>query len=119
MKKLSYILLTGLVAAASFTSCSDDSFDSKYADPKKTNTVTCDKLLSGVLFEATTSNVRYGMAAYWRLFTFDTQFLGRLCDVYGYTGGKDAYRGCRQLQQQPLEHFLSNAHPVLSDEVHL
>ena len=93
MKKLSYILLTGLVAAASFTSCSDDSFESKYGDPQKTNTVTCDKLLSGVLFEATTSNVRYGMAAYWRLFTFDTQFLGRLCDVYGYTGGKDAYRG--------------------------
>lgn len=94
MKKLSYIMILGLMAAAfSITSCSDSDFESKYADPSKTNTVSCDKLLTGVLFEATTSNVRYGMAAYWRLFTFDTQFLGRLCDVYGYTGSKSAYEG--------------------------
>ena len=93
MKKLSYILIFALVATFSITSCSDDAFDSKYTDPKKTSTVTCDKLLTGVLLEATTSYVRYGMAAYWRLFTFDTQFLGRLCDVYGYTGSRNAYGG--------------------------
>lgn len=93
MKKLSYILILALVATFSFTSCSDDAFDSKYTDPKKTSTVTCDKLMTGVLLEATTSYVRYGMAAYWRLFTFDTQFLGRLCDVYGYTGSRSAYEG--------------------------
>lgn len=94
MKKLSYIFILGMMATTfSLTSCSDDAFDSKYTDPSKTSIVSCDKLLTGVLSEATTSNVRYGMAGYWRLFTFDTQFLGRLCDVYGYTGSKSAYEG--------------------------
>lgn len=94
MKKLSYIFMLGLtVATFSMTSCSDDAYDSKYTDPSKTSTVTCDKLMTGILIEATTGNGRYGLASYWRLFTFDTQFIGRLCDVYGYTGSKDAYAG--------------------------
>lgn len=93
MKKLSYLLMFGLVATMGLTSCSDDDFDSKYANPGKTNTVTCDKLMTGVFYEGTTSNVRYGMTGYWRLFTFDTQFLGRLANTYGYTSGKDAYAG--------------------------
>jgi len=89
MKKIYFIMMIAVVAMLGLASCSDDDYTSKYTDPSKTNTVTCDKLMTGVFL----TGKQYAQSTYWRLFTFDTQFIGRLASTYGYTSDKDAYGG--------------------------
>jgi len=89
MKKIYLIMMLAVVGMLGFTSCSDEDYDSKYTDPSKTSTVSCDRLMTGVFL----AGKQYSMSTYWRLFTFDTQFIGRLASTYGYTSDKDAYGG--------------------------
>lgn len=88
MKNL-FSIIVGCIALLSVYSCSDDAYTSKYADPSKTATVTCEKLMTGVFYTGKT----YSMASYWRLFTFETYFLGRNAQVLGFKNNKDVYAG--------------------------
>ena len=66
MKKI-FALTLGLTVLMSLFSCSKEDFDSKYYNPSKTTTVTCDKLLSGVLYVGCEQYKSFGYNTYWRL----------------------------------------------------
>lgn len=88
MKKIYSIILV-CTALISISSCSDSDYTSKYADPAKTSSVSCEKLMTGVFV----SGEQYSMATYYRLFTFETYFLGRYAQVLGWQNNKDVYAG--------------------------
>ncbi|MDR3127699.1 MAG: SusD/RagB family nutrient-binding outer membrane lipoprotein [Tannerellaceae bacterium] len=72
-----------------FTNCSDADFSDKYADPSKTSEVSCEKLMTGMFYAGKT----YTTPEYWRVFTFDVQFLGRCAQTVGFINEKGRYAG--------------------------
>ncbi len=84
MKKI-YALILGLGILAAFaSSCSKSEFETKFYDPSKTTTVTCDKLMTGAFYVAIDQYVSYGYASYWRLYTWENYF-ARLAQTVGFT----------------------------------
>ena len=79
MKKI-YALMLGIVTLAALVSCSEDDYASKYLDPSKTTTVTCDKLMTGA-FMAGNQNT---FNSYWRMYTWDNYF-GKLAQTIGFS----------------------------------
>lgn len=79
MKKI-YALMLGLAALVSFSACSEDDYASKYLDPSKTTTVTCEKLMTGA-FMAGNQNT---FNSYWRMYTWDNYF-GKLAQTIGFS----------------------------------
>jgi len=88
MKKIFSIILA-CTALISISSCSDSDYTSKYTDPAKTSSISCEKLMTGVFV----TGKQYSMATYYRLFTFETYFLGRYAQVLGWQNNKDVYSG--------------------------
>ena len=66
MKKI-FALALGVTVLASLFSCSKQDFDERYYNPSKTTTVTCDKLLSGVLYAGCEQYKSFGYNTYGRL----------------------------------------------------
>ena len=73
MKKI-FALTLGLTVLMSVFSCSKKDFDSRYADPSKTSTVTCGKLMTGAFFTACDTYKGFGYNTYWRLYTWEGFF---------------------------------------------
>ena len=73
MKKI-FALTLGLTVLMSVFSCSKQDFDSKYADPSKTTTVTCAKLMTGAFFVGCDTYKGFGYNTYWRLYTWEGFF---------------------------------------------
>jgi hypothetical protein len=84
MKKYKLIILTAL-AASLLTACSDDDFSKLYEDPGKTTTVSCDKLMTGVFYDAK----GYIFNAYWRMYTWDNIF-AKYTQTVGYKNNSGA-----------------------------
>ena len=82
MKKI-FALTLGLTVLMSLFSCSKEDFDSKYYNPSKTTTVTCDKLLSGVLYVGCEQYKSFGYNTYWRLYTWEG-FFAQLTQQRGF-----------------------------------
>ena len=79
MKKI-YALMLGLAALVAFSACTEDDYASKYLDPSKTTTVTCEKLMTGA-FMAGNQNT---FNSYWRMYTWDNYF-GKLAQTIGFS----------------------------------
>lgn len=77
MKKL-YSLILAAATLLALAACSDEEFKSKYYDPSKTTTVTCDKLMTGSFMAGN----GYTFNAYWRMYTWDNYF-GKLAQTIG------------------------------------
>ncbi|MDR3129156.1 MAG: SusD/RagB family nutrient-binding outer membrane lipoprotein [Tannerellaceae bacterium] len=88
MKQLFSIFLAS-ASLCLFTNCSDADFSDKYADPSKTSEVSCEKLMTGVFYAGKT----FTTPEYWRIFTFDFQFLGRCAQTVGFINEKGRYAG--------------------------
>lgn len=73
MKKI-FALTLGLTVLMSVFSCSKKDFESKYADPAKTSTVTCAKLMTGAFYVACDTYKGFGYNTYWRLYTWEGFF---------------------------------------------
>ena len=84
MKKYKLIILTAL-AASLFTACSDDDYSKLYEDPGKTTTVSCDKLMTGVFYDAK----GYIFNTYWRMYTWDNIF-AKYTQTVGYKNNSGA-----------------------------
>lgn len=85
MKKLSTIL--PLSALLTFSACTDADFDSKYEDPSKVTTVTISNLMVGVFQKVKD----YDVYEYGRFFGFDTQFVGKYAQTFGYARSSSMY----------------------------
>lgn len=85
MKKLSTIL--PLSALLTFSACTDADFDSKYEDPSKVTTVTISNLMVGVFQKMKD----YDVYEYGRFFGFDTQFVGKYAQTFGYARSSSMY----------------------------
>ena len=83
MKKI-FALTLGITVLMSLFSCSKKDFDDKYYNPSKTTTVTCDKLLSGVLYAGCEQYKSFGYNTYWRLYTWEG-FFAQLTQQKGFT----------------------------------
>ena len=104
MKKI-FALTLGLTVLMSLFSCSKEDFDSKYYNPSKTTTVTCDKLLSGVLYVGCEQYKSFGYNTYWRLYTWEG-FFAQLTQQRGFnnnSGGTFLNCLCRLLLLRELQ----------------
>lgn len=61
--------------------CTDSDFDSKYEDPSKVNQVTISNLMVGVFQKVKD----YDVYEYGRFFGFDSQFVGKYAQTFGYS----------------------------------
>lgn len=87
MKKLN-IFAMGLLLAAGFTSCSEDSFEELYPDPSKATQANCASLMTGTFYNYSNANnfadaIDYTYNKYWRMYTWDNAF-GRFAQTIGY-----------------------------------
>lgn len=78
-----------LAALLVLGACSESDYSDKYANPAKTSTVSCEKLMTGVFWAAR----EYTMPSYMRYFTFETQQIGRFSQTMGFINGKGMYLG--------------------------
>ena len=61
--------------------CTESDFDSKYEDPSKVNQVTISNLMVGVFQKVKD----YDIYEYGRFFCFDSQFVGKYAQTFGYS----------------------------------
>lgn len=85
MKKLSISLALG--ALLTLGACSEYDFDSKYEDPSKVTTVSISNLMVGVFQKVKD----YDLYEYNRFFGFDSQFVGKYAQTFGYTYSSSMY----------------------------
>ena len=85
MKKISATLAIG--ALLSLGACSEYDFDSKYEDPSKVNEVSIDRLMTGVFQKVKD----YSCYEYNRYFGFDSQFVGKYAQTFGYVNSSSMY----------------------------
>ncbi|MDR0749129.1 MAG: SusD/RagB family nutrient-binding outer membrane lipoprotein [Tannerellaceae bacterium] len=86
MKKIiSILLLTACVFT--FSNCSEDSYDEKYADPGKAASVTLDKLMPGTMIYAND----FYCSTYGRYFGYEPQVLGKQANSLGFTLEDEVY----------------------------
>lgn len=86
MKKiLSLASLGALLLMAS--GCTDTDFNSKYEDPSKVTKVTISNLMVGVFQKIKD----YDVYEYGRFFGFDSQFVGKYAQTFGYSNAGDMY----------------------------
>jgi hypothetical protein len=86
MKYIFSIVMTAALALT-LSNCSEADYTDIYADPAKTSTVSCDKLMTGVFFTGKTFTTN----EYWRVFTFDYGFLGHAAQTVGYVNSMGRY----------------------------
>lgn len=86
MKHISSILL-GCTALLSLAACSDSEYTDRYADPGKTSTVSCEKLMTGIFVAGND----YTYASYYRLWTFDNGLIARYAQTLGFTNSDGRY----------------------------
>lgn len=79
MKKIISSLLS-LPLIWSVVACSDEDYTSKYEDPSKTNTTSCEKLMTGVFY----AGRDYTFNSYWRMFTWDNGIMGTYAQTIGF-----------------------------------
>ena len=77
MKKINALLL-GLAAVVLLASCSKEAFSSKYYDPSKTTSTSCEKVMTGAFMAGN----GFTFNAYWRMYTWDNYF-GKLAQTIG------------------------------------
>ena len=80
MKKI-FSLLLGCIMVCNFSACSDDDYTDKYADPGKTSTASCSKLMTGVFYKG----ARWSYNGYWRQFTWENVVGGKFAQTFGFT----------------------------------
>ena len=85
MKKLSISL--ALSVLLTLGACSEYDFDSKYEDPSKVTTVSISNLMVGI-FQRVKD---YDLYEYNRFFGFDSQFVGKYAQTFGYTYSSSMY----------------------------
>lgn len=85
MKKILYIASITLALAS--TGCTEEDFDSKYQDPSKVTTVSISNLMVGVFQKSKD----YDTHTYNRYFGFDSQFVGKYAQTFGYTYSSSMY----------------------------
>ena len=82
MKKINigaFVVAGAMLMTAS--GCTDSDFDSKYEDPSKVNQVTISNLMVGVFQKVKD----YDVYEYGRFFGFDSQFVGKYAQTFGYS----------------------------------
>lgn len=67
--------------------CSEEDFDSKYQDPSKVTSVSISNLMVGVFQKSKD----YDTHTYNRYFGFDSQFVGKYAQTFGYTYSSSMY----------------------------
>lgn len=87
MKKIISKLFIGAIILL-MAACSDDAFTSKYADPSKTSTASCEKLMTGVFY----SGREYTYNSYWRIFTWDYSAISRYAQTLGTLNSDGRYQ---------------------------
>ena len=103
MKKINigaFVIAGAMLMTAS--GCTDSDFDSKYEDPSKVNQVTISNLMVGVFQKVKD----YDVYEYGRFFGFDSQFVGKYAQTFGYSysGGmySPGYACHRRAMGQPV-----------------
>lgn len=86
MKKI-YGLLLGCLLAMGLTSCADQ-FEEKYQDPSKTQTLSCDKIMTGIFWKGNT----WMNPVYYRYYTQSTTS-GMFSQIIGSQNSRGRYMG--------------------------
>ncbi|EGF52592.1 conserved domain protein [Bacteroides fluxus YIT 12057] len=86
MKKITSLIAIGALLFTA-SGCSEYDFDSKYEDPSKVTQVTISNLMAGVFQKVKD----YDVYEYGRFFGFDSQFVGKYAQTFGYSKTTDMY----------------------------
>lgn len=78
-----FTVLTGMLSA-----CSEEDFSSKYADPSKTTEVTCEKMMTGILYQGAS----YTFKSYYEIFYYDRNGVSRYSQTLGFINSSDRYQ---------------------------
>ncbi len=87
MKNKCSIIICALFFSLGWFGCSDDAYNSKYADPTTVSEVSMQKLFTGVMLGSN----GYLMASYYRYFGHDSQFLASYSRTMGRPVGSSMY----------------------------
>ncbi|MDL2222042.1 SusD/RagB family nutrient-binding outer membrane lipoprotein [Parabacteroides sp. OttesenSCG-928-N08] len=125
MKKILSILF-GLVLVFNLCSCAEEDYTEKYADPAKTNKVSCEKLMTGMFYIGRD----YTFNTYWRMYTWDNGIIGTYSQTIGFTNSSnglysanDSYANSRwenfynvlaqyRLMEKTYEELAENQKPI-------
>ncbi len=91
MKKIFLLLFAAVGLMTATSSCSDDDFNEKYADPSKTTTVGVPQVFTGIMHNGN----RWMNPTYWRYYTQSTTS-GCFSGVIGNTNGRGRFRGASE-----------------------
>jgi len=91
MKKIFLLLFAAVGLMTALSSCSDDDFNEKYADPSKTTTVGVPQVFTGIMHNGN----RWMNPTYWRYYTQSTTS-GCFSGVIGNTNGRGRFRGASE-----------------------
>ncbi len=91
MKKIFLLLFAAVGLMTALSSCSDDDFNEKYADPSKTTTVGVPQVFTGIMHNGN----RWMNPTYWRYYTQSTTS-GCFSGVIGNSNGRGRFRGASE-----------------------
>ena len=91
MKKIFLLFFAAVGLMTALSSCSDDDFNEKYADPSKTTTVGVPQVFTGIMHNGN----RWMNPTYWRYYTQSTTS-GCFSGVIGNTNGRGRFRGASE-----------------------
>ena len=80
-----YITLISFILV--FNRCSEEDFNSKYEDPSKVTIISVPNLMTGVMQR----EKEYSLMQYYRYFSFDTQFVGKFAQTFGFSASTGMY----------------------------
>ena len=87
--KFKCIVTVALIAAVTFSQCTDEAFNKRYADPSRVGAASIDKMMTGVFM----SGLDFIKNSYWRFFGYDTQNVGSISQTWGMYTGPELYEG--------------------------
>lgn len=93
------------VLGGMFSACSEEDFSSKYVNSSKTTVVTCEKLMTGILFQG----APYTFKDYYTIFYFDRSGVSRYSQTLGFVNSDDRY----QLPYAGIDNRWSNFYKLL------
>jgi hypothetical protein len=121
MKNIYLMLAAVTLSLAAMSSCSDSDYTDKYSDPSKTNTVTVEKLMTGVFY----AGKDYTFNSYTRIYRWDYSFVGKFSQTLGFLNSPGRYYASESYYEDRWDNFykvlaqyrvLQNAYSQLSSD---
>lgn len=87
MKHTLSCFLFSMIALLTLQACSDADYSGKYTDPSKTNTASCEKLMTGAFY----AGKQYTFNSYMRIYVWDYLAISKFTQTLGFVNAEGRY----------------------------